>query len=46
MESNRHLESSEDLLVQNLCEAYKEILDNGKMHIEIEELTKNVLLLL
>jgi hypothetical protein len=40
MESNRHLESSEDLLVQKLGEAFREALDNGKKHIELEEFDK------
>jgi hypothetical protein len=42
MESNRQLESSEDLLVQKLGEAFREALDNGKKHIELEEFDKNM----
>ena len=34
------MESSEDLLVQKLGEAFKEALDNGKKHIELEEFDK------
>ncbi|MGA8842753.1 MAG: hypothetical protein WB511_04150 [Nitrososphaeraceae archaeon] len=44
MESNRHLESSEDLLVQKLGEAFKEAFDNGKKHIKLEESMKVVCL--
>jgi hypothetical protein len=34
------LQSSEDLLIRKLGQAFKEALDNGKMHIEFEEFDK------
>ena len=40
MVSNRLLVSSEDLLIQKLGQAFKEALDNGKMHIDLEEFDK------
>ena len=38
--ASRLFVSSEDLLIQKLGQAFKEALDNGKMHIDLEEFDK------
>lgn len=42
MESDKHhLGTNDEVLVQKLCEAFKEARDNGKMHVEVDEFHKN-----
>ena len=42
MESNEHPSSGNDeVLVHKLCVAFKEARDNGKMHVEVDEVHKN-----
>jgi hypothetical protein len=42
MESNKHHPvANDEILVEKLCEAFKDARKNGKLHVEVEEFNKN-----
>jgi len=42
MESNKHYPvANDEILVEKLCEAFKDARENGKLHVEVDEFNKN-----